>query len=170
MKKLILLLLFIPFLSASQTAIDKIPFVEDIIKFDSIIDINETAANVLYSRTKLIISELYQSGKSAIDTDDANALNIVVKGMTTYPLKDWMGTIDQKIEYTIIFQFKDNKVRIQFTDLVVFSVKAECIIRECKGLKYSQKVRQAHAEGIINVWNEIKNSYITKIKIDQNNW
>ena len=171
MKKILLTLFAItPIVLFAQNPIEKIPFNDSKIEFEKILEVDGKTANELYSQTKLIITELYKSGKSVIDSYDDDALNIVVKGITYYPLKDWLGTINQKLEHTLIFQFKDGRVRIRFTDLIVSTVPAENIIKDYRKNKYSNKIREAHAQGILNAWNDIIETLESKYQKNTDAW
>lgn len=172
MKKLLFVLLcFLSVNLDAQNPIDKIPFIDGKIEFDTIVPVKGKTADQLYSDTKLLISDLYRSGKAAIDVADKDGRFIVVKGMTTYPLKDFLGTINQKLNHTLTFQFKDGKMKITLTNLSDFDIPVECIIRETKGYRYSPKLREKHAAGVLSVWNELVADITHKLKSEkQDDW
>lgn len=170
MKKLLLILwVVMPLFCYSQNYLDSIPFEDDIITFTKIIEFENFSSNQLYNKTKLLISDIYKSGKAVIDIENPNS-SIVVKGISYYPLKDWLGTVQQKMEHTLKFEFKDEKIRLTYTNLIVSTVPAECLIHTCKGLKYPKKVRIEHAKGIFNSWTEIQNIITTEIKKENDDW
>ena len=170
MKKLLFaLIVIIPLLSIGQND-SIIPFVDGKIKFEKIIDIPGKTAKQLYSDAKLMIADIYRSGKAVVDVADNEALFIVVKGIAQYPLNDGFGTIQQKLEHTLKLQFKDEKIKITFTDLVVYRVNAECIVEPCKGLRYSQKVRELHKKGILSVWDDLQMTIGNQLKTKTDNW
>ncbi len=160
--------LWMSFFSFSQK--DSIPFVDGKIQFEKIISIENKTAGELYSQAKLIMSNLYQSGKAAMDSYDDDALYIATKGISYYPLKDWLGSIEQKLEHTLILQFKDGRVRITFTNLIVSTIPAENILGNAKRNPYGKKIKQSHAQGILNTWNEIESILKSEFNKKTDDW
>lgn len=173
---LFLILALFPFVSFAQSYVDEIPFVDDKIKFETILNIDSVSAQELYSRAKLAISDMYKSGKSVIDSYDDNALNLVVKGTTHYPLKDFLGTVNIDLDHTLIMQFKDGKVKLTYTDLIASTVNAECIIAEnpkvgnCPKMKYPKKIKEEHAKQIVKTWEDFKSTVQSKLESYRDDW
>jgi len=170
MKKLLLLLFIIPVFAFPQE-FKKVPFVDGKVQFDTVLVVNGKSAKELYSDVKLMISEIYNSGKAAIDVADSEGLFIVVKGNTKYPLTDFLGTIYVNLDHSLKFQFKDGRMKTTMTDLVVSTVPFERIAIETKGFKIPAKIRQQHLTHVIDFWGQLNKTITDKlIKSDSDNW
>lgn len=170
MKKLLFLIALIPIFTFAQDKI-KIPFVDGRVQFDTVLVIKNKSAKELYASTKLIISELYKSGKAAIDIADSEGLFITVKGVTKYPLTDFLGTLYVNLDHSIKFQFKDGRMKVTMNDLVVSTVPFEKIAVESKGYRYSEKIRQQHNTHVIEFWNQLNQTITDKLKnTEGENW
>lgn len=170
MKKLLLLLALLPINLIAQELLE-IPFVDGKVQFETVLEIKDKTAKELYADVTLLISDIYKSGKAVTDVADDEALFIVVKGITYYPLKDWLGTVQEKLEHTIKFQFKDERIKITFTNLVVYSIPFECIAAECKGYKFSPNIRKEHTKQVFLIWDDLQKTIIGKLaNTDNDNW
>lgn len=163
------MILLLPMFVHSQD-FQKVPFVDGKVEFDTVIQVKEMSAKELYSRVKLIISEMYNSGKAVIDVSD-EGMFIVVKGITKYPLSDFLGTLYVNLDHSLKFQFKDERVKITLNNLVVSTVPFESIAIETKGYKFSPKIRQQHIAHVIEFWDMIQQTIISKTaKANTDNW
>ncbi|WP_299576671.1 DUF4468 domain-containing protein [uncultured Sunxiuqinia sp.] len=171
MKSILLaVMVVLPFLVKAQSPIDNIPFVDGEVKFETILNVEGSSAESLYADTKLIISDIYKSGKAAIDVSDDDALFIVVKGITYYPFKDWLGTVAQKLDHTLKFQFKDGRMKVTLFDLEINTIPIECVIRECKGYRFNKRMRETHAREILKTWENMQSQLISGLEKDQDDW
>lgn len=170
MKKLLLLILLIPLFSGAQNA-TPVPFVDGKVQFETVLEVKNKTAKSLYSDVKLMISEIYKSGKAVIDASDDEGLFIVVKGNTRYPLTDFLGTVYVTLDHSIKFQFKDERMKIVFSNLVVNTIPFECIAEECKGYKFNKKIRQQHIDQVIGIWDGLQKTILDKLEKSKNdNW
>lgn len=170
MKALFSLFILLSLVGSSQDKV-KIPFVDGKVQFDTILVVENKTAKDLYSSAKLIISELYNSGKSAIDVAESEGMYITVKGNTRYPLTDFLGTVHVNLDHSLKFQFKDGRIKITMSNLVVSTVPFEKIAVETKGYKYSDKIRQQHIVHVNEFWSNLNQTITEKLKTSESdNW
>lgn len=178
MKKLLFLLICLPFLSFSQES-SRIPFIDGKVQFDTVMVVKGMTAKEMYINFKLIISDLYVSGKAATDVSDDNALFLVVKGNLLFQHIHSLGmNYDVTLDHSLRFQFKDERMKICFSNLVLnypggVVVPYECVMNDCKGvMKYNEKMRQNTNELLINAWTDLLRTISVKLKkaTTDDNW
>lgn len=120
MKRLLLILLFIPFISFAQKEmdIDTLQF-----NFSEVVQADTLNAKTLYSNAKLFIANAFVSAKDVTQLEDENSNTIVVKGLFVLPLKDLPYSFSYMKNFTTSFklqiQTKDNKFRYTLSDFIV---------------------------------------------------
>lgn len=120
MKRLLLIFLFIPFLSFSQTQmdIDTLTF-----NFSDVVQVDNFNAKMLYSNAKLFIANAFVSAKDVTQMEDENSNTIVVKGLFILPLKNLPYSFSYMKNFTTTFklqiQTKDNKFKYTLSDFIV---------------------------------------------------
>lgn len=120
MKRLLALLLIIPFVSSSQNEMDI-----DTLKFNfsEVVQADTMNAKTLYSNAKLFIANAFVSAKDVTQLVDDNSNTLVVKGLFILPLKDLPYGFSYMKDFTTTFklqiQAKDNKYKYTLSDLVV---------------------------------------------------
>lgn len=108
MKKLFFLLLLPVFVKAQQ---------KDTVQtyYSEVVNVDTTSADVLYSRGKLMIAKIFNSGKTVTQLNDDNAKRIVTKGLFTIYFKMMMTNYPADVDFTTIIQCKDNKFKYEIT-------------------------------------------------------
>lgn len=92
-------------------------FAQENFKWDIVIDPLDNTRSELYSKTKLFIGKTWKSAKDVIQSDDAESGTILVKGLSIQNLFYQMNDHRWTYSYTITFMTKDNKCRIQISDV-----------------------------------------------------
>ncbi|MCX7744020.1 MAG: DUF4468 domain-containing protein [Flavobacteriales bacterium] len=82
------------------------------IEYSEVVTVDSTSSDKLYSRAKMIISELFKSAQNVIQNDDAVNKQILIKGniksdYSWNPLSNCPGHID----FTLIIMCKDNRYK-----------------------------------------------------------
>ncbi len=120
MKQLLLILLFIPFISFAQKEmdIDTLQF-----NFSEVVQADTLNAKALYSNAKLFIANAFVSAKNVTQLEDENSNTIVVKGLFILPLKNMPYSFSYLESFTTTFklqiQTKDNRYRYTLSDFIV---------------------------------------------------
>jgi hypothetical protein len=121
MKKCIsFLLLLIPLLIFAQIDTTKVelPYKNDKIFFETIVQVPAITQAVIYTASKKWIAESFQSGKSVIQTEDKEAGQIVGRAYTTVHAPGggiYFGLIT--LQFNIQIDCKNEKYRIRFYDI-----------------------------------------------------
>ncbi len=120
MKRLLLILLFIPFISFAQKEMD---FDTLQFNFSEVIQADTLNAKTLYSNAKLFIANAFVSAKNVTQLEDENSNTIVVKGLFILPLRNMPFSFSYLESFTTTFklqvQAKDNKYKYTLSDFVV---------------------------------------------------
>ncbi|HAH24957.1 MAG TPA: hypothetical protein DCL77_14585 [Prolixibacteraceae bacterium] len=177
MKKLLILFAFLPILSIAQE-LPTVPLVDGRVQFENVLEIKGKSAKELYSDVKLMISEIYNSGKGVIDASDDEALFIVVKGSLLFSRARALGTnYDVILDHSLKFQFKDERIKICFSNLILdypggVIVPMECVLNDCKGvMKYNEKMRRNTLPTLIKTWDDLLKNISEKLKkTSTDNW
>jgi hypothetical protein len=115
MRRILFLILLVPFYSTSQdlpkNAEGKVEYV-DVIKLDT------THAAALFSNAKIFITNAFKSGKDVTQMEDQEAKTVIGKGNMPVDIKAlgmaWPGRVDFKIT----IQCKDGRYKYSFSDFV----------------------------------------------------
>lgn len=73
--------------------------------------------DVLYSKSKMFISEMFKSANDVIQNDDKENGIILVKGIIKESFEYSMKTLDYNFSFTMKIYVKDNKYRIVISDV-----------------------------------------------------
>jgi hypothetical protein len=83
---------------------------------DKIFESGETK-DVLYSKSKMFISEMFKSANDVIQLDDKENGVILVKGVIKESFNYSMQTLDYYFSFTMKIYVKDNKYRVVISDV-----------------------------------------------------
>ncbi len=170
MKKLVLLLGFIPFFSinAQDEVLYKLELPlndEKKIEFFEIIEVPGKTQSQLFSTAKQWIAENYKSAKDVIQLDDKEAGKLIVKGFGQYHTEQNRAYVGYYFDlwHTIKIFCKEGKVRFAITDLVEqVEINSDFYLFDMESLiiddlyKKNGKFNTSNAhkkEGVINYWN-----------------
>jgi hypothetical protein len=182
MKKVLFILVasFLTFQARSQEkyATGSIPFVNGVVIFSSVEQIDSINADILYSTAKVAIADIFKSAKDVIQVDDKDNHLLVIKGITTDDNASW--------EYTIKIQTKDGRYKVEMYDCEYTAVlpnlpstnyRAEkltdenCLNKkgECKKTGYGY-ARRFLIDTKDNIFSQIKDKMIAKKNPTNDNW
>lgn len=120
MRKLLLLLLFVPFIAQagwlSQAENPEKPV-------EVIFEVPGVSKDDLFTRSKTWIAETFVSGKSVLDSAERESGTIIAKGYIKKPCDGFlncMATGNNKIGFTMRIDTKDGKVRTTYSNFTVF--------------------------------------------------
>lgn len=127
MKYLLIIVLLISSVSYAQDSLHYgFPMLEGKINYTTIVEVDSTNKNQLFSKIKEWAVNSYKSQKATLETEDKETGYIVYKGylptVFTYTgglIKGKQYTVD--VYHTLKFYIKDDKVKIVFTDLEIVS-------------------------------------------------
>lgn len=84
------------------------------ITFRSVVQVENTSAQTLYSRAKTFVSKSFVSGKDATQLVDDVAKNIVGNGIITVGFSDVLAPATGDVKFTFQIECKDNRYRYTF--------------------------------------------------------
>lgn len=85
--------------------------------YSAVVNVDSVKAQDLYSRAKIAITKLFNSGKDVTQVEDDNSKQIVAKGFFEPILNDGIFNREfGKVWFTITIQCKDGKFRYIITD------------------------------------------------------
>lgn len=170
MKKVVLLLLSFVFYFNSYSQV-KLPYKDGMVFFSEVVPMNGKTKPELFSLVKEWVSDYYRSSKAVIDLADEKAGVITIKGASNYVLKDWLGKVPNNWTHKLKFYFKDGKMKVEMTDIVVQTVPIETIMNGGKGLmKWSKKIRKQHAQNISDFFTAVIHSVKKKKTTTEDDW
>lgn len=118
MKKILFVLFFImPFASSANPELRNdslfniIPLVDGSPCYTEVVNVDDTKADVLYSRAKTFIAKKFKSFKDVIQLDDAPSFHIIGKATYNY---QGLGTL---LHYTLDIQARDGRYKYIITDM-----------------------------------------------------
>ncbi|MBT6997699.1 MAG: DUF4468 domain-containing protein [Prolixibacteraceae bacterium] len=161
MKKLIIILLFSPFICFSQNLeIDK-----ESGKYtkQEVIEIENKSKDDLFNKTIEWITLNYNSADDVIQLKDKELGKIIIKGnfsSSMYMKQGW-------INHTLVLDFKDNKLRYKYTDFSYYSTGSGEMPFE-KSMMSKKKMLKETEEKIDNSILSLK-EHLIKDK-DDSNW
>ena len=118
MKYILIVLIFIPFITKSQTVdYDTIRF-----NFSEVVKVDSITANELFSNAKLFIAKKFNSGKSVTQLNDEDSHTLLIKGLLVVkPISKLPYSFSYIKEFQSPFTFsiecKDNRYRYSIEDL-----------------------------------------------------
>jgi hypothetical protein len=81
------------------------------IEYTEVIKVDSTSADVLYSRAKMSIAELFKSAQNVIQNDDAANKQILIKGSLKADYVWYAGSCSGSIGFTMTVFCKDNRYK-----------------------------------------------------------
>lgn len=86
-------------------------------KFEKIIEVDKNQSE-LYSLSKMFVTDFWNSAKNVTQNQDDEAYTIQLKAIKEMEVKAGMGLVNlYTYKYSVKFQAKDNKCRIQIYDI-----------------------------------------------------
>jgi hypothetical protein len=170
MKKIILLLLFVPFIGFAQT-IDSIKMTRTSFT-PAIIELQGKSNNEIYSKIKSWINRYYKNPDFVIKADETNNY-IRISSTSTFEFYQ-MGLARNNYNYDLEIEIKENKYKITFFNIIDTSInnaKFPNYFFKKNGELYGfKKVNISVQKGIIKSLNEIHFELYNFINSNKNEW
>lgn len=121
---------------------------EPLTKYERIVDISDTSKEKIYEGSRQWFAKSFNDSNSVIKYEDAKTGSIIGKGSMQYSCVGGVlmcyGTQDDKLEFTVRVDAKDNRARVSFEDLNIHSPST-----------YSSGVRTPASDSKVILQNEV---------------
>lgn len=160
MKKYLSLLVILPFLMSTVVG-QSLKLITLTSKYLStnVIQIDSLKKDLLFSKTKEWITLNYKSAIDVIQLADKETGKIILKGafLTNMFMKEG------SLEHTLVFDFKDGKIRCSYTNFSYYSLGSGRIAFESKMMS-KKKIFETTEENISSSIKSLKNYLIKDLK------